>query len=125
MNSPEVLNALYHPSVRHASILPRMWRSTAIVANMDHNQSVQDWFAFYIDGTRTYFDNYSMLPLDSRFFLQHRQTLPRIAGTRRFKKCFLKLVDNTAVYFYILYVIIIILASFLVCLPLIVNAMTE
>jgi len=53
------------------------------------------------------------------------ETPLHIAEIRRCKEYFLKLAGNTTVYFYILHVMVIILASFLVCLPLIVNAMTD
>ena len=50
------------------------------------------------------------------------ETPPRIAGIRqRYKEYFLKLADNIAAYFYIIYVMAIILISFLICLPLIVS----
>ena len=48
----------------------------------------------------------------------------RIVGIRRYKD-FLKHVDNTIVYFYILCVMVIILASFVICLSLIVSEMTD
>lgn len=54
------------------------------------------------------------------------ETLLRIDGTPHgYKDGFLKLADNTAAYFYILCVAVIILGSFLICLPLIVSAMTS
>jgi len=52
------------------------------------------------------------------------ETPPSIAGIRqRCKEYFLKLADNTAVYFYIICVMAIILISFLICLLLIVSEM--
>jgi len=67
-----------------------------------------------------YFDNYGLLPLDSKFPLRFFDgILPRIVETlRRCKECFLNIADNTAVYFYILCVMAIILNSFLICLTL-------
>lgn len=82
MNTLEILQALHHLSVRHAGVypadrLPRVWtRSTAIVANTDeHDRAGQHWVAFYIDkhGTGTYFDNYGLPPLDSRFLHRLRR----------------------------------------------------
>jgi len=108
MNSLEVLNTSHRLSVQYVGVyladrLPRMWtRSAAIVANTDdHNQHDQHWVAFYIDehGTGTYFDNYGLPPLHSRFLLRLR----RNSTTYRCKEYFLKLAGNTAVYFMCLY----------------------
>jgi len=82
MNSLEILQALRHLSVRYANVypadrLPRVWtRSIAIIANTyDHDRPSQHWVAFYIDeyGTGTYFDNYELPLLDSRFLLRFRR----------------------------------------------------
>jgi len=57
--------------------LPKVWtRSTAIVTNTDdHDRPEQHWVALYIDerGTGTYFDSYSLPPLDPRFLLRFRR----------------------------------------------------
>jgi len=51
--------------------------------------------------------------------------LHRIAEIQHYKEYFLKFVDNTTVYFYILCVMAIILASFLIYLLLIIGEMTD
>ena len=72
-------------------------------------------------GIGTYFDSYGLTPLDPRFFLRFRRNSTIAGIQQRYKEYFLKFADNTAVYFYILCVMAIILANFLVCLPLIVS----
>ena len=117
---------VWHAGIYLVDRLPRT-RSTAIVANTDdHDRSGQFWVVFYIDehSSGTYFDSYG-LPLDSKFFLRLCRNFIIAGIWRRCKEYFLKFTDNTAMYFYILYVMVIILASFLICLPLIVNAMTD
>ena len=133
MNSLEVLlNALHHFSVRHAVYpvdqLPRVWtKSITIVANTDnHDRHGQHWVAFYIDEYIHISIATFCYPWTQDSSYDFAETSPSIAGIRRrCKEYFLKLGVNTAVYFYILCVIVIILASFSVCLPLIRNVMID
>ncbi|XP_011858853.1 PREDICTED: uncharacterized protein LOC105556375 [Vollenhovia emeryi] len=135
MNSLEILQALGHLRVRYAGVypadrLPRVWtRSTAIVANTDnHDQPGRHWVAFYVDehGTGTYFDSYGLPPWTPDSSYAYVETPPPTDGTPPpCKEYSLKPADTTAAYFYILCLTVIILGSFLIYLPMIVNAMTD
>jgi len=126
MNSLEILQALRHLSVKYTGVypadrLPKVWTwSIVIIANTDdYNRPDQHWVAFLHQ--RTWNRKRISIATDYRLWIPDSSyvfdvTQPRIVGTRNCKECFLKLVDNTVVYFYILCVTAIILISFLICL---------